>query len=241
MIIKNKNGIVIFDGDAANLRGADLSDANLRWADLSGANLSEADLRWADLRGADLRGANLSWANLSGANLSWADLSGAYLSGAYLSGANLSRANLSGANLSLANLSGSNLSGANLSGATGISSQTEILKQNFKTRRGKLVVYKAFGKTTYSAPATWRIEPGAIIEEIANWNRSDECGCGANFGTLEFVVDNYKGQPVWECEIGGLDLAGIVVPLNFDGKARCSRLKLIRQLSPEEIEERLAK
>jgi hypothetical protein len=45
---------------------------------------------------------------------------------------------------------------------------------------------------------------------------------------------------VWECEISGLDLAGIVVPLSFDGKARCSRLKLIRQLSDDEIEERLA-
>ena len=54
MIIKNKKGMVIFDGGLS---------------DLSGANLS----------GADLSGANLFRANLSGA-----DLSAAYLSGAYI-------------------------------------------------------------------------------------------------------------------------------------------------------------
>ena len=53
-------------------------------ADLSGANLSRADLIGVDLRKADLSGANLSGADLRKANLIQA-----YLSGADLSGVNL--------------------------------------------------------------------------------------------------------------------------------------------------------
>jgi hypothetical protein len=77
MIIKNKEGVVIFEGD--NLQGADLQyanlrGANLRYANLQDANLQDADLQYADLQGADLQGADLQYANLRGA-----DLRGAYL------------------------------------------------------------------------------------------------------------------------------------------------------------------
>jgi uncharacterized protein YjbI with pentapeptide repeats len=269
MIIKNKSGDVIFNGD--NMIGANLSGANLSWANLSGANLSGANLSGADLSGADMRGANLSEANLRGANLSgadlrvanlsWADLSGADLSGANmrwanlrgadlrwanlrganLRGADLREADLSEADLSGANLRGANLSGANLSGASGIENPCDILSREFVFNRGRLTCYKAIGVTSYLAPGDWIISPDAKIEEVANWNRADECGCGVNFGTLKFVADNYPGQPVWKCEISGLDLAGIVVPLNFDGKARCSRLRLVRKLSEKEIERLLKK
>ena len=97
MIIKNKEGKIIFDG-------ADLSEAYL-----SGANLRRADLSEADLSGADLRRADLSEADLIGANLREADLSGADLSGADLIGANLREANLRGADLREANLREANL------------------------------------------------------------------------------------------------------------------------------------
>jgi len=72
MIIKNKEGVVIFEGD--NLQGADLQYANLRGANLRGANLRGANLLGANLRDADLQGADLQYANLRGA-----DLRGAYL------------------------------------------------------------------------------------------------------------------------------------------------------------------
>ena len=69
-----------FNGERANLYGADLSRANLYGANLHGANLYGANLYGANLYGADLSranlyGADLSWANLYGADLSWADLS----------------------------------------------------------------------------------------------------------------------------------------------------------------------
>ena len=102
MIIKNKQGVVIFSGadlHCANLRDADLRGANLFGADLRNANLSGADLRNADLSGADLRDASFSGANLCNADLSGADLSGANLRSANLRGADLRGADLRSANL----------------------------------------------------------------------------------------------------------------------------------------------
>ena len=111
-----------FNGERADLYGADLREADLReanlsWADLRGANLSWADLREADLRGANLYGADLREANLREANLSWADLREADLYEANLSWADLRGANLRGANLYGADLRGADLREANLRGA----------------------------------------------------------------------------------------------------------------------------
>ena len=69
MIIKNKKGMVIFDGGLSDLSGAYLSGADLSRADLSRANLS----------GAYLSGADLSRANLSGADIAFVtDVWGGY-------------------------------------------------------------------------------------------------------------------------------------------------------------------
>jgi hypothetical protein len=115
--IKNKNGIVIYTYEGANLEGANLEGANLEGADLSGANLVLVNLSGANLRSAHLSGANLSGAYLSGANLVRANLVRANLECANLVRANLEGADLYGANLSGANLSGANLEGADLCGA----------------------------------------------------------------------------------------------------------------------------
>lgn len=89
MIIKNKKGEILYNGDFANLRYADLRGADLRYADLEGADLENAKLRRAKLRSAYLRGANLE-----GADLRYADLRGAYLRGVDLRGAKLRGAKL---------------------------------------------------------------------------------------------------------------------------------------------------
>ena len=205
------------------------------------ANLSEADLSWADLSGADLSGANLSGANLSGANLSEADLHRANLIQADLSGANLSEADLSWADLSEANLSGANLSRADLRGAdlhranliqadlsqcTGLLSAREFMAQ---FERGELgwIVYKRIGVTQYNAPSSWKIEPGAFIGEICNPNRTDDCGCGVNFGTRDWCAERYRNADLWKCRIRYEDGPDILVPYNTDGKARCERLELL--------------
>ena len=190
--------------------GADLAD--LRGADLRGADLREADLRGADLRGADLRGANLRGANLRWADLGWADLRGA-------------------------NLRGADLRGANLSGAMGLLDPAEWMAKFPATAEG-YVVYKAVGGTPYDSPPHWAIEPGAYLTETVNPSRTNDCGCGVNFGTAKFVWDDYppaQGRNVWECLIEWRDLPGVVVPYNTDGKARCARLKLVRIVSDGEL------
>ena len=213
----------------AYLRNADLSNANLSCADLSNASLSDAYLRNANLRDADLRNADLS-----NANLSYAYLRNAYLSNAYLSNADLSGADLSGANLSGANLSCAYLRDADFSNAKGLTSQIEYVKKHFATCESGIIVYKTFGE--YRSPNTnWVIKSGSYICEVANGTRTNACGCGVNVGTKEWILRNTSGD-IWECLIEWLDLAGVVVPYNTDGKIRAERVKLLRKVSREELE-----
>ncbi len=222
----------------ANLRGADLSEANLYEANLRGADLSGANLRGANLRGADLSGANLRGANLYEANLRGADLSGANLRGADLSEANLREANLRGANLSGADLSGADLSGANLreanlrganlSGALNLLESCAYIDDHFEKTDKGYIAYKTFGSFN-TPPAYWTIEPDSIICENVNFNRTEECGCGVNVGTLEWVKENTTGQ-IWKVLIEWPWLAGVVVPYSTDGKIRCERVRLLEKI-----------
>ena len=167
------------------------------------------------------------------ADLSGADLSGASLSGASLSCANLNGAKLSGTDLSGANLSCADLSCANLSGAKGMVSQVEFVKKNFTSCESGIIVYKTFGE--YHSPnKNWVIESGSYICEVANGTRTSECGCGVNVGNKEWILRNTSGD-IWECLIEWLDLAGVVVPYNTDGKIRAERVKLLRKVTREEL------
>ena len=184
---------------------------------------------WRDEPGgvrANLRSANLRSADLSGANLRSADLSGADLSGANLSGANLRSADLSGANLS-----GADLRSANLSGSEGLLSPREFMDANFQKDESGYIVFKGIGNTAYSLPDRWKIAPGEYLTEVVNTNRGDDCGCGVNFGTREWIENNYQRSTLWECRIKFEDACTIIVPFITTGKARCERLLLIKQLT----------
>ena len=217
----------------ADLSGADLSGANLRradlsGADLSGANLSGANLRRADLSGANLRRADLRRADLSGANLRRADLSGADLRRADLRRADLSGANLSGADLSGANLRRADLRRADLSGSQGLLDAINYMEAHFERTDEGYIVYKSFN-SNYTAPDRWKIEPGEVIEEVVNPDRTCECGCGINVAPLEWVRRNCYNQPFkllirWEW------LPGVVVPYNTDGKIRCSKAQILEEV-----------
>ena len=162
--------------------------------------------------------ANLSDANLSGANLRCANLSDANLSGADLSRANLSRADLSYANLSRANLSrAENLQNQN---------SADYILAHFDKNNEGIIVYKTFGEYQQPNPA-WKIEPGAVIEEVVNASRADECGCGVNVGTLEWVKKHGGKRDIWKCLIKWVDLADVVVPYHTDGKIRAARVQLL--------------
>ena len=164
------------------------------------------------VRSGDLRAANLSYANLSDADLS---------------DANLRYADLSDANLRDANLSAADLRAANLSGVIGLLDPVEWLKTNFETDAEGVIVYKRIGETEFDAPSHWAVEPGAYLTEVVNPTRTVECGCGVNFGTRDWCRWHYEMATLWRCRIEWWDLAGVVVPYNTDGKARCARLRLI--------------
>ena len=162
---------------------------------------------------------------LSDANLRRADLSGADLRRADLSGAVLRRADLRRANLSDAVLRRANLSDAVLSGSKGLLDAINYMEAHFERTDDGYIVYKTFGEN-YRAPESWKIEPGEIIEEAVNCDRTTECGCGINVAPLEWVRRNGCNQPYkllirWEW------LPGVVVPYNTDGRIRCSKAQIL--------------
>jgi hypothetical protein len=241
LILGNLTGADLSKADLSNanltmakLRWANLSEANLTDANLTGADLREADFGRADLTRANLTSANLTAANLRGANLgaaklTCADLTGANLRKADFGGANLSKANLSDAHLAMADLIGADLSDTNLSGARGLLRSSDFMSKFNFTADG-VEVYKRLGATEYSAPDHWTIKENAVLTEECNSVRTCDCGCGINFGTKEWCNSHYTSCDLWLCVIQWIDLCDVVVPYNTDGKARCSRLKLIRKL-----------
>ena len=194
---------------------ADLSRANLIGANLIGANLSRANLSRANLSRANLSGANLSGSNLSVANLCGADLRGSDLSGS----------NLSGSDLFGSDLNGSNLNGSNLSGAVGLLQTANFMKTHFERAKDGYIAYKTFNDT-YTAPTTWKIEPGSAIEENVNFDRCATCGSGINVAPLDWAKQNCKGE-IWKVLIRWEWLCGVCVPYMTDGKIRCEKVELL--------------
>ena len=164
------------------------------------------------------------WLNDEGG--SRADLSGANLSRANLGCADLGCADLSCANLGCADLGCANLSGANLSGVKNLLSAISYIDAHFERTTDGYIAYKTFGGQ-YQAPDTWKIEPGAVIEETPNPDRGTPCGSGINVAPLAWVRKNYSGKPIWKLLIRWEWLPGVVVPFATDGKIRCERAELI--------------
>jgi hypothetical protein len=177
----------------------------------------------ADLSGADCRAPHVREADLCEANLSGADLREADLCEAVLSGADLREADLRGANLSWANLSE-----ANLSGCKGLLSPIDYLKKNFEKTKKGYICYKTFN-SNYETPNYWEIKKNSIITEVVNADRTADCACGVNVGTLEWVQknNNTNGYKIWKCLIEWEWLAGVAVPYNTDGKIRCEKIRLL--------------
>ena len=139
-----------------------------------------------------------------------------------------SRANLRGADLRGADLSGANLRGANLSGAKGLLPTVNFLDSHFERTVDGYIAYKTFN-SEYKAPDTWKIEAGAVIEEVVNFDRCSDCGCGVNVAPLEWVRRNYgkNGTPIWKVLIRWEWLCGVCIPYQSDGKIRCERVELV--------------
>jgi uncharacterized protein YjbI with pentapeptide repeats len=161
-------------------------------------------------------------------------LAGANLASANLFGANLFGANLAGAKLAGAKLASANLAGAKLSGATGLLDTAAWLTKHFSATAEGLIVYRA-QNSNFDKPASWKWEPGAILTENAHPDRCMDCACGVSFATPEWLLRGHQFAR-WRCLIRWIDLAGVVVPYNTYGKARCERLELIEIVTEEELE-----
>ena len=136
------------------------------------------------------------------------------------------------ADLQKADLREADLRGADLSQANGIETAIDWLKKNFKTNNKGFIVYKAIGATYYTLPKSWdKIKIGDYYQENVNFYRTEPCGCGVNFATLDWIKREFRHKiavediKVRRCYLHWEDLADIVVPYNTDGKARCAKLE----------------
>lgn len=132
---------------------------------------------------------------------------------------------LSEYDLSGANLSGADLSGADLSGIEGLIDAINYMEAHFERTEEDYIAYKTFN-SQYTAPDRWKIEPGEILEEVCNPERTCGCGCGINVAPLDWVKREQSGT-IYKMLIRFEWLAGVIVPYNTDGKIRCSRAQII--------------
>uniref|UniRef100_A0A6M3K9D6 Pentapeptide repeat-containing protein n=1 Tax=viral metagenome TaxID=1070528 RepID=A0A6M3K9D6_9ZZZZ len=130
------------------------------------------------------------------------------------------------ADLRWADLRWADLRWANLSEATGLLDPVAWMSECFISDERGWIVYRA-QQGTYPAPAGWVFEPGSVLTENCHPDRCQDCGCGVNFATLDWVRSNHPTQPIWRCLIPWQYGPGVVVPYNTDGKARCSHLQLL--------------
>ena len=137
------------------------------------------------------------------------------------------------ADLRDADLYGANLSDANLSGAENLLSSVDYLRNNFECTAEGIIAYKVFN-AMYSPPTKWKIQPKSVITENVNANRTNDCGCGINVATLEWVLREYSEEEIWKVLIRWEWLCGVVVPYNTDGKIRCERVELVEMINKKE-------
>ena len=126
-------------------------------------------------------------------------------------------------------LSGANLRSANLSGANGIMSAIAFMDAHFERTPDGFIAYKTFG-SSYSPNSDWKIEPGSVLTEVVNPDRTCSCGCGINVAPLSWVKDNATNGgrlSIWKVLIRWEWLMGVVVPFGSDGKVRCEKVELI--------------
>ena len=233
-------------GESASLRWANFRDANLSWArlpycDLRSASFSRTKFIDANLCKADLSGCEASDADFTSAMMTHAKFCSSHARDAIFSRASLSyadfgEAHLKGCDFTDALLKDVKFGNANLSGAKGIPSASDFMRIFARDDHGFLVFKRiGAGKTEYAPPKQWVFEPGSFLEEVACEDRGEGCGCGVNFGTASFVDLNYQSAEAWICRIRWEDAAGIVVPYSSRGKARCSRLELVRKIDASEL------
>lgn len=139
---------------------------------------------------------------------------------------------------------------SNFSGSKGLISSIDYLEKTFKKTEQGYITYKKFGQF-YDTPNYWDIREGSILNEVINSNRFEDCGAGINVSTLNWLDEHLlfaatlfgfsakDKTDIWEVLIPFEWLSGVCVPYNTDGKIRCERVKLIKELTKEELNKEL--
>jgi len=235
----NLYGTILYGADmrGANICNADMRDADMRDADMRGVVLHDADMRGANLCGVNMRHADMRGANLYGTDMRHADMRGANMRGADICNADMHHAdmrgaNLCGVNMRYVNMHGVDMCNVDLSAAKGLLQSINYLEANFERSERGYIVYKTFGHF-YKTPSEWKIEPNSIIEENVLFDRCQECGCGINVASLDWIKRNCENSEIWKCLIEWPWLVGVCVPYHTDGKIRCERLRLLEVVKQE--------
>jgi len=213
------------------LNGFDLRHATFEHCNLSSIYLRETDAAYTLFHECNLRYSALTRVKLDNAVLERCDLHSAVAIGASMKGIKLK---------------GCNIAGMDLSGVQGLPSTTDLLEQYFEFGKEGVIVYKAFGDTTYQLRRLdekfdWKPEAGKMLYETVDYTRNTNCGCGVNFATLEWLKKQYynsikSGETiVWKCLIPYRYLADVVMPYNTDGKGRCAYLILLEPVPTEQL------
>jgi len=183
----------------------EILDKHSKWLDGNGgkyADLRYADLSDADLRYADLRDADLCRADLRSADLRYADLRSA-------------------------NLRSADLRSADLSGCKGLIDPVKWMSDNLEKTPSGYIAYKSFG-SNFASPNRWTVKRNHLISEVVNPLPTSDCACGINVSTLEWQ----KGRTnVWRVLIKWEWLPSVVIPYNTDGKFRCGKVKLLKEIN----------
>lgn len=117
----------------------------------------------------------------------------------------------------------------NMSNTTGLIEFVD-LKSEFKITGSGLYAFKQFG-LHYEPPSYWKIIEGGFIEETCNPDITTECGCGISVATPNWIsVHGCCSDDVWLVQIPIEVLPYTIVPINYDGKIRTPKVKIIKNL-----------
>jgi hypothetical protein len=90
-----------------------------------------------------------------------------------------------------------------------------------------MICYKSFNEN-YPKPDYWYQEE--IIEETVLFDRTIDCACGINVGTLSWCEKNCSNN-IYKCIIEWEWLPGICVPYGSKGKIRAEKVRILGKLN----------
>jgi hypothetical protein len=130
------------------------------------------------------------------------------------------------------------LRSADLNSAKNISKIFQSPLSILKSQKGKLRAFKYLSKYGFSPYKNMNYIVGeTYIEENCNTNEMQECGKGLSIATLDWCLRDSccdLSKIYIEVEFDAKDI--VAIPYVSDGKFRVRKLKVIRKLSKEELE-----